>query len=51
VVDVFGQYLDNGGNHSFSERSGGNTGSQFGLKGTEDLGNGLKANRVEPDES
>lgn len=43
VVDVFGQFLDNGGNHSFSERSGGNTGSMFGLKGSEDLGNGLKA--------
>jgi general bacterial porin, GBP family len=43
VTDVFFQYLDNGGNHSYSERSGGNTGSMFGLKGTEDLGNGLKA--------
>jgi general bacterial porin, GBP family len=43
VVDTFVQYLDNGGNHSFSERSGGSTGSQFGLKGNEDLGNGLKA--------
>jgi len=43
VVDVFGQYLNNGGNASFSERSGGNTGSMFGLKGTEDLGGGLKA--------
>lgn len=43
VADVFFQYLDNGGNHSYSERSGGNTGSMVGLKGTEDLGNGLKA--------
>lgn len=43
TVDVFMQYLDNGGKHSYSERSGGNTGSMFGLKGTEDLGNGLKA--------
>lgn len=43
VVDVFGQYLNNGGNGSFSMRSGGNTGSLFGLKGGEDLGNGLKA--------
>ncbi len=43
VADVFVQYLDNGGNHSFSERSGGSTGSLFGLKGSEDLGNGLKA--------
>jgi general bacterial porin, GBP family len=43
VADTFVQYLDNGGNHSYSERSGGSTGSQFGLKGNEDLGNGLKA--------
>ena len=43
VADVFVQYQDNGGNHSFSEKSGGSTGSQFGLKGNEDLGNGLKA--------
>ena len=43
VVDTFVQYLDNGGAHSFSERSGGNTGSMFGLKGAEDLGNGTKA--------
>ncbi|MEM5369564.1 porin [Paraburkholderia azotifigens] len=43
VVDVFVQYLDNGGKHSFSERSGGNTGSMFGLRGREDLGDGLKA--------
>lgn len=43
VADVFVQYLDNGGNHSYSERSGGSTGSLFGLKGSEDLGGGLKA--------
>ena len=56
VVDVFGQYLNSGagtksgpgsayvpGYHSFSERSGGSAGSQFGLKGVEDLGGGLKA--------
>jgi general bacterial porin, GBP family len=43
VADTFIQYLDNGGNHSFSERSGGATGSQFGLKGNEDLGGGLAA--------
>jgi predicted porin len=43
VVDTFVQYLDNGGTHSFSQRSGGNTGSMFGLKGNEDLGNGTKA--------
>jgi general bacterial porin, GBP family len=43
VVDVFGQYLNNGGTSSVSMRSGGNTGSMFGLKGSEDLGGGLKA--------
>ncbi|CAE6810150.1 Outer membrane porin protein 32 [Paraburkholderia domus] len=43
VADVFVQYLDNGGNHSYSERSGGSTGSLFGLKGNEDLGGGWKA--------
>lgn len=56
VVDVFGQYLNSGagtkagpgtayapGFHSFSERSGGSTGSLFGLRGSEDLGGGLKA--------
>ncbi|WP_144113409.1 porin [Paraburkholderia sp. BCC1886] len=43
VADVFVQYLDNGGKHSWSERSGGSTGSLFGLKGNEDLGGGLKA--------
>ncbi|SDG83884.1 porin [Paraburkholderia phenazinium] len=43
VADTFVQYLDNGGNHSYSERSGGATGSQFGLKGNEDLGGGLSA--------
>jgi GBP family porin len=43
VADTFVQYLDNGGNHSFSERSGGATGSLFGLKGDEDLGGGLTA--------
>ncbi|CAG4886992.1 porin [Paraburkholderia saeva] len=43
VVDVFGQYLGNGGTHTFSEGSGGSTGSLFGLKGSEDLGGGLKA--------
>ncbi|SPB13777.1 porin [Caballeronia novacaledonica] len=42
VADTFVQYLDNGGNHSFSLRSGGSTGSQFGFKGVEDLGGGLK---------
>jgi general bacterial porin, GBP family len=43
AIDVFGQYLNNGGTHSFSERSGGATGSLFGFKGSEDLGAGLKA--------
>jgi GBP family porin len=43
VTDTFVQYLDNGGAHSYSERSGGATGSQFGLMGKEDLGGGLSA--------
>jgi len=43
VVDTFIQYLNNGGMHSFSERSGGNTASLFGLKGSEALGGGLRA--------
>ncbi|HZZ02795.1 porin [Paraburkholderia sp.] len=43
VVDANIQYLDNGGVHSYAEKSGGSTGSLFGLKGSEDLGGGLKA--------
>ncbi|CAB3778413.1 Outer membrane porin protein 32 [Paraburkholderia caffeinitolerans] len=43
VADTFIQFLGNGAKHSWSERSGGNTGSSFGLRGSEDLGNGLKA--------
>lgn len=43
VVDVFMQYQGNGAVHTFSERSGGNTGSMLGLKGSEDLGSGWKA--------
>jgi general bacterial porin, GBP family len=43
VADTFLQYQGNGSQHTFSERSGGNTGSMFGLKGSEDLGGGLKA--------
>ena len=43
VADTFVQYLDNGGTHSVSQRSGGSTGSLFGLKGTEDLGGGVRA--------
>ncbi len=43
VADSFMQYLDNGGAHSYSQRSGGSSGSSFGLTGTEDLGGGLSA--------
>ncbi len=43
VADTFVQYLGNGALHSTSLRSGGNTGSNFGMKGSEDLGGGLKA--------
>jgi predicted porin len=43
VVDANVQYQDNGGVHAFSQKSGGSTGSLFGLKGSEDLGGGLKA--------
>jgi general bacterial porin, GBP family len=43
VVDTFVQYLNNGGMASYSERSGGATGSLLGLKGKEDLGAGLQA--------
>ena len=46
VVDSFVQYLGNGSTHSFSLRSGGNSGSSLGLKGDEDLGGGLKARFV-----
>lgn len=43
AVDNFVQYLGNGSTHSFSNRSGGNSGSNFGMRGEEDLGGGLKA--------
>ncbi|SPB14609.1 porin [Caballeronia novacaledonica] len=43
TVDVFAQYLSGGGTHSFSERSGGSSASAFGLRGSEDLGDGLRA--------
>ncbi|MFM0094631.1 porin [Paraburkholderia nemoris] len=43
VADTFVQYQNNGGAHSFAEKSGGSTGSRFGLNGKEDLGNGLRA--------
>ncbi|HEY2024681.1 porin [Paraburkholderia sp.] len=46
VADSFIEYLDNGGTHSVSARSGGATGSLFGLTGTDDLGGGLKAKFV-----
>ncbi len=46
VADVFVQYLGNGSAHSYSERSGGNTGSSLGMKGEEDLGQGFKAKFV-----
>jgi general bacterial porin, GBP family len=43
VADSYLQYLDNGGSHTYSVKSGGSTGSLFGLKGNEDLGGGLNA--------
>lgn len=43
VADTFVQFLGNGAVHSWSVRSGGNSGSSFGLRGSEDLGAGLKA--------
>ncbi|TAL93450.1 MAG: porin [Paraburkholderia sp.] len=46
VVDSFVQYLGNGSTHSFSERSGGSSGSSLGIKGDEDLGDGFKARFV-----
>lgn len=43
VLDVFGMWNNNGGTSTVAMRSGGNVGSLFGLKGSEDLGGGLKA--------
>ncbi|NVI05161.1 porin [Paraburkholderia youngii] len=43
VLDTFVQYLNNGGAASYSQRSGGATGSLFGLRGNEDLGAGTEA--------
>ncbi|WP_042265212.1 porin [Paraburkholderia heleia] len=43
VADTYLQYLDNGGVHTIAQKSGGSTGSLFGLKGTEDLGGGTTA--------
>ncbi|KND61296.1 Outer membrane protein (porin) [Candidatus Burkholderia verschuerenii] len=42
VLDVFGFWNNNGGTSNISMRSGGYVGSLFGLKGSEDLGGGLK---------
>ncbi|SAK86174.1 porin [Caballeronia hypogeia] len=46
VADSFVQFLGNGSTQSFSVRSGGNTGSNFGMRGEEDLGGGFKAKFV-----
>jgi predicted porin len=46
VADTYLQYLDNGGQHTVAMKSGGSTGSLFGLKGNEDLGGGLTAQFV-----
>ncbi|MDR5799411.1 porin [Caballeronia sp. LZ001] len=43
VADTFFQFLANGGQQSWSLRSGGNSASLLGFKGSEDLGGGLKA--------
>jgi general bacterial porin, GBP family len=43
TVDTYAQYLSNGGVHSTSLLSGGSSASEFGLKGSEALGNGLNA--------
>lgn len=43
TVDAFVQFLGNGSAHSWSERSGGSSASDFGLKGSEDLGGGTHA--------
>lgn len=43
VADTFVQYLNNGGTHSISQRSGGASGSSFGLTGSEDLSGRLQA--------
>ncbi|SAK59591.1 porin [Caballeronia temeraria] len=43
VIDVFGLWNNNGGTSTVSMRSGGNVGSLFGFKGSEDLGGGNKA--------
>jgi general bacterial porin, GBP family len=43
VTDAFFQYLSNNAKQSWSARGGAGTPSMFGLKGSEDLGGGLKA--------
>ncbi|WP_321797325.1 porin [Caballeronia sp. J97] len=43
VADAFFQWFNNGGRQSWSIRSGAGSSSMFGLKGSEDLGGGLKA--------
>lgn len=43
VADSYLQYLDNGGSHTWAQKSGGSTSSLFGLMGKEDLGGGLIA--------
>ncbi|MFD1554254.1 porin [Paraburkholderia silviterrae] len=43
IADAFVQFLNNGGKQSWSQRSGGSSPSRFGIKGTEELGGGLKA--------
>ncbi len=43
VADAFVQFLNNGGKQSWSQRSGGGVPSRFGIKGSEDLGGGLRA--------
>jgi general bacterial porin, GBP family len=44
VADSYVQYLDNGGMHTWAQKSGGSTSSLFGLMGKEDLGSGLSVN-------
>ncbi|MBM6705330.1 porin, partial [Sutterella massiliensis] len=40
------QYTQTGDDNTFQMKSGMNSGSRFGLKGSEDLGNGLKVGFV-----
>jgi predicted porin len=43
VLDEAARYVKNGDNHQYSLASGGINTSRFGVRGTEDLGDGLKA--------